>query len=227
MTKKLLVILLLVVIVFSTCKKESTLAPEYMGYNYFPLSIGYWIAYQVDSTAYVCQNSDVDTFNFNYQVKELIESSYEDISGRTNYRIERYSRASDSSDWEIRDVWTANIDKFKAIKSEENVQFIKLTFPVKDENKWDGNAFNILEVQEYRYVNVNVSKEINGFNFDSTSTVIQIDRSTLISDDYSEEIFAANIGMVYKRTMQLEKELDQTIKNGIDYTYRIIGYGNN
>ena len=209
-----------------TCKKEQSISEQEWGYQYFPLIKGHWITYEVDSTVYTSINSIVDTQYFNYQIKEVVGSEYKDNSGNINYKIERYFRENDSAAWRLKDIWISFKDEFKATKTEENVKFIKLTFPVKENNKWDGNAYNTMSVQEYKYRNVNKQGVVDGLFFNSCCDVLQEDLITLISENYSIERYAVNVGMIYKYYRNVEKELNQGLKSGIEYSYKLIDYGN-
>jgi len=57
--------------------------------------------------------------------------------------------------------------------------------------------------------------------FDSTLTVLQNDYTTIISRDYSVEVYARNTGLIYKKYINLQKEVTGVIKSGIDYTLTI------
>lgn len=50
----------------------------------------------------------------------------------------------------------------------------------------------------YKVVNFNQPLTLGSFSFDSTLTVIQKDDSTLTNIDRRKEIYAANVGLVYK-----------------------------
>ncbi len=206
-----------------SCKKETEL-PVDMGYKYFPVNTGHWVIYDVDSVSYNDFTGQVDSFKF--QIKELVESVFFDNEGRETQRLVRYKKLNDTTAWFIKDVWTENLTTTTAEKTEENDRIIKLIFPPHENEKWDGNLYNTKGVQNYKYMNIHSPYSINGFNFDSTLTVLQKDIPTIISYDFQQEIYASHVGLVYKKYVSLSKEPSGIIKKGVDYSYTINSFGN-
>ena len=130
---------------FSSCKKETEL-PVDMGYKYFPVNTGHWVTYDVDSISYNDFTGQVDSFTF--QIREVVESVFTDNEGRETQRLERYKRWNDTSAWFLKDVWMVNLTATTAEKVEENIRIIKLIFPPKDNEKWDGNLYNTIRCTE-------------------------------------------------------------------------------
>lgn len=211
-------------VVFLTGCKEEQADPAEMYYGYFPDQVGHFVIYVVDSVVYDDFTGQV--LEFQYEVKELIESRLNEWEGEESFRLERYVRPDAESSWEIKDIWQAKVLPDRAEKTEENITYIKLVFPPGLGRKWNGNAFNTLGEQEYRITEAHKPYLISPtLSFDSTITVLQNDFFTLISEDFQEEKYAKNIGMVFKRFRQVEKEVDGTITRGVDYTYQIKAFG--
>ncbi|MFH1321174.1 MAG: hypothetical protein ABII90_11040 [Bacteroidota bacterium] len=214
-----------------SCKKDVA-PPIDMGYGYFPTEIGKWIIYDVDSTVYDGFYDTVITYQ--YQIKEVVESTFIDNQGRETQRIERYKRLNSSLQWIIKDVWFSNRTTSTAEKVEENVRFIKLTFPVNLGNSWDGNSFNTMDEWNYEYTEVDAPCTINTLLFDSTATVLQIYEENLIEKQYYLEKYAKNVGLIYKELIDVadnsseidfEKPLMTRISTGVIFTMRINSYG--
>lgn len=205
---------------FSSCKKDTPLTSEPdLGFDYFPLETGSWIIYDVDSVVHDDYLDSVISFSF--QIMETVESKYTDFSGKEVFRIERYKRAGSSSPWIISDVWAAHINASRAERFEENTWYVKLIFPVRDAARWNGNAFNSMDEDEYEYTEVDVPGLVNGHQFDSTLTVLQEDDLNVISKLFSEEKYARNIGMVYRQYINLDLQKDA----GLEMTMKINSYG--
>ena len=213
-----------------TCKRE-VVSPVYMGYDYFPSNPGHWVIYDVDSLYYDDFHDTV--FNYHYQIKEVIESIFLDIQNRPTQRINRF-KCVDSVNWYLADVWYSNITSSTAEKAEENVRFVKLIFPIASGKSWNGNAFNNLngfDYPDYEYDNLYNPYSVNGTAFDSTVTVIQnIDYNPIRQYDQFE-VYAKNIGLIYKKykmiNIYFNPEQPDTTYYGFDYTYKIVSYGNN
>jgi len=212
-----------------SCKKDDPYRVD-VGYNYYPNKVGSWIIYDVDSIVwddFNAPNIDIDTFT--YQIKEVNESIFLDNEGRESMRIERYKRSNATMPWVIKDVWYGNKTASKVERVEENIKYIRLVFPVKDESLWDGNSTNMYKEWDYQYSDVNLPVTIGGISFDSTLVVNQRDENLGIIYDYFQEIYAAGTGLVYKIAIHLEQDIvDPTWVNpqkGYDYRMTVNSYG--
>lgn len=221
----LLLILLIFFAVQYSCKKDSTLPPVDMGYDYFPTTQGKWIIYQVDSIHYNDFTNTSDTFHF--QIKEFIESKFLDGNSRQSERIERSSRIDNSQPWTLSNVWFSTLTNSRAERNEENIKYIKLTFPITVSSNWDANAFNTLEKQECRYKDLYKTFFVDSLRFDSTITVQKDDFLTFIGRDFEKEVYAKHIGMIYREAIHVEWDSNQKITKGVNYKYRIVSYGIN
>jgi hypothetical protein len=215
-------ILLMFSVILFSCKKDIE-DPVDVGYDYFPVNIGHWVSYKVDSTYYDDFTDSVRVYH--YKIKEFVESTFLDNQNRGTQRIERYKQNSDTTNWYLGNVWAMNLTPSTAEKVEENYRFIKLIFPVKKGKIWNGNAYNILGEQEYEFDNVDEPYTVNGTTYDSTVTVIQKIEPNMIHTDYQVEIFAKHIGLIYKKYKSVDISSGDITK-GVDYTYTIISYGN-
>jgi hypothetical protein len=213
-------------ILFYSCKHE-TIDPVDVGYGYYPSNIGHWVLYDVDSIYYDGFTHTVNKYKF--KINEKVESTFYDNQNRLTQRLERYKQSTDSTNWFLKDVWVSNLTSTSAEKVEENVRFIKLVFPVNSSQIWNGNALNSQGEMDYEYDNIFQPFTVNGVTYDSTVTVIQNIDSNLIYVKYMVEVYAKNIGLIYRRFKDVEKQPDpqhDSITSGIDYTYRIISFGN-
>ena len=221
-------ILACAIILIVSCKKDDPVKVD-LGYGYFPVEVGSWIIYDVDSTVWNDFEVPSIVTNYQYQIREVIESVFVDAEGREVLRLERYKRNGETDSWVIKDVWTVNRTVTTAEKVEENERFIKLTFPVRLAIIWDGNAANSQDEWDYQYTEVDAARTIGGIMFDSTLTVAQQDFNTWVTYDFFEEYYARNVGMVYKKGVHWEKgdanfNWDVNYKNGYEYTMTINSY---
>lgn len=198
--------------VLSGCYREDTELP-FIGYVYFPTELGKYVEYRVDSVWQDDPAGAIANVEAHYFLQELNESAFIDEEGRPAIRVERYAKYSPFGEWNMKDVWYKTRTAKVAEQNEENVVFIKQNFPVREGKTWDGNAKNtLLSLQEmynqttvpavwdYQYKDVNQPYTINGFTFDSTVTVVQIDRPALAGlDVYAKEVYAKNVGLIHKQ----------------------------
>jgi hypothetical protein len=220
--KKLWIIFILLTFVFISCKKNTNIPVVNMGHNYFPIAVGNYIIYDVDSIVHD-DNDDktgkVDTFR--YQLKEKITEEFINAAGEKSHRIERYKRILPDIEWQIKDVWYTTSNKARTIIVEENVRYIKLTYPVKLNNTWNGNAANTFGEQIYQYTEVDESVTIQAQSFDSVATVLIHEEEDFILKHYAVEQYARNVGRIYKQYIYLDYQEDA----GVEYTEKIQSYG--
>ncbi|MEO8150917.1 MAG: hypothetical protein ABI723_25005 [Bacteroidia bacterium] len=213
-----------------SCKKENNTEAPNLGYTYFPVDVGHYIIYDVDSA----QKSDWDHLETHsqYQIKEVIESVFTDNQGRPTLRIERYRKDSlFYPDWTIYNVWSANLTATTAERFENNIRYIKLIFPIQNGKTWNGNSMNTDEGEDYQYTGSHEHMTINNLTFDSVSTVLQVDDlSNFVTPKYKEEKYAAGVGLIYRKKMEFHTQLDSVGKpdtlSYIIYTERIVDFGN-
>ncbi len=223
-----IILLVILSIILLQCKKDPPPILDYK-YEYFPTKIGHWVTYEVDSIIYDDFIGLIDTSHT--QLKEIIESSFLDNEGRTSYRIERYVK-TDSTPWQIKNVCYSTLTQTRAERVEDNLRFIKLIFPIKENDTWKGNAFidavddlDYMYNWDYKYDVVDVPANINSNAFDSTLKIIQQADTNLIEVNYFEEKYAKNVGMVYRRAVHLEKDsILAPWARGFLVTMRIVDY---
>ena len=223
----IIIALMVVVVSIYSCKKRETIKPVDVGYCYYPYNVGHWIKYDVDSTYYDGFTHTVRKYHF--KLNEEIESTFLDNQNRPTQRLERYVQISDTTSWYLRNVWTSNLTASTAEKVEDNIRYVKLIFPIIESQTWNGNAYNTLGELDYTYNNTYKPFTVNGMTFDSTITVIQNVDSNLIYVKYMIEVYAKNVGLIYKRYEDIQKQPDYQIDSiigGLDYTYRITSFGN-
>ena len=73
-------------IIFSACKKTTEQYPTAPLSDYFPLTVGKYITYSLDSTIYYKNFGASATVN-SYQVKYVVDAQVTDNLGRPGYRI--------------------------------------------------------------------------------------------------------------------------------------------
>jgi hypothetical protein len=219
---KITVLLTIMVIVINSCETIEG-EPVYMGKEYFPLETGSWVTYQVDST--VWDDFLGEVFDYSYKVKEVQKEIFTDSQGHPKMRVERFIMHDQQSNWQIKNVWTTALHSNRAIKTEENVTFVKLSFPVKPNMSWNGNLLNTGADQFYKITSLHEPYQLLDMEFDSTLTVLQRDFTTLIGKEEQFEVYATGIGLIHKKFIRLETEIDGNIIRGVDYSYNLVDYG--
>jgi hypothetical protein len=215
--------LLSIVVIFFGCKGSSTLEEFEVafGYEYFPLEIGKYRTYVVDSTLYDISDSDSITKTQSRTfVKHVVADTLTDNLGRLAYKIERYERLSDTLQWQIKDIWTAIRTDEGAEWIEENLRFLKMVFPLKEGLDWDGNQYidittivpiagesvEVFKSWSYEVLSVDESDQIGDMVFDEVAHIAQASSENLIELRLSEEKYAKGIGLIYREMKILDTQ---------------------
>jgi len=221
-------------LLFSCKDKTDTYAFDYKS-EYFPLDTGRFIIYDVDSVSSYNSNFVKDTVR--YQLMELVSDTTYDNQNELSYVITLYRRPNSSSPWVLDRRWHAKKTLYNAQKVEDDDRFIKLVFPVQQAKTWDGNIYLPTETDpykdfrnwEYTYETVDVPYSINGFNFDSSVTVSEVDDENFISKKLRKEVYAKHVGMIYQeyelRSKQSVEKWDTARSwNGFSIRMRMIDH---
>ncbi len=220
--------IVMLILFLSFCKKE-TISDKTIDYSYLRNNTGSWIEYDVTEI-----NIDTQSDTFNYKIREVIESTFIDANGNEILRIERYMKTIDSLPWQIKDVWTAQLLVNSFHKTEENIKYVKINFPVETGKEWDGNAYNIYDTEMYKITGTDKGERIGQFDFDSVLTITQVNDSSLIHKDYAVEKYAKNVGLVYKYDLYIYSDLtggydipiEERITKATIYKQQITNFGN-
>jgi hypothetical protein len=177
-----------------------------IGLDYYPLEIGTYIIYDVKESIfrYNFDSTRTDEIKTEYQLKEKVADSFIGASGETILRLERYKRPTENAEWQIDSVWSVRKNNYNVVRKENNVDFVVLTFPVRTNNSWNGNMYNSREATAGRAEDIytitqrGIDVTINSKKLKDCVVVLQNDDSTCLNVDFRQEIFARNIGLVYK-----------------------------
>ena len=236
MKKVSLFLMIISSIVFSACNKDAEVLNLPAINDYYPLQVGKYVTYNLDSTIYI--NFGTKDTVVKYQVKHQVDGTLTDNLGRPAYRVTRYIRKTAANAWVADNTFMAVPTEFAMEFIENNMRFIKLKSPIRDAFTWKGNSYidtyslnsnvKYLDDWEYTYEDVNTSQTVGTFNLDSTLNVNQRDEVIGNPNDpnsYSEinfgaEKYAKAIGLVYRNFLHVEYQPPTPGRSG----YRI-GYG--
>lgn len=178
-----------------------------LGYEYFPQDSGMIKIYEVWDTSFTTS----DTIFSHYFRKEVYLGWEYDLMGRKLQRVEIYQSDSLNGEYQYQFLWTFYRGIDHAERIEGTVRYVVLWFPVELGRKWDGNQYNAFESQFYRYLSVDTFITLsNGKQFGSCVWVQQKGPEiTLLSSTNTYEIYARNIGIVYRYDKNLIWDFDE------------------
>lgn len=205
------------------------------GKEYYPLKVGQYTEYGVTQINHK-ELVDDDTMEF-FLRQEI--TGVEEGGQYPVYRLELSKRNTLNSQWQVDSVWTVRDEGNRLVQAENNVPFVKMIFPLQEGLNWDGNSFNIRNVEEYEAMNIGQAYILGPINnipensFENTLTIIQHDSYTLIDQDSRREVYAAGVGLIHKKRETYQYINDSqspyyaqdSIIAGIFYEQTLIAYG--
>jgi len=212
-------------VLFLACKKDKNTGTADKGYAYFPLEIGKYVDYSVMEVHIDAPVGVFDTSR--YLLRQSNDSVFTDDEGRSSVRIVRYWRTSDTLPWTVKDVWYATLLPTRLEQVEEDQRFIKMIFPVEEEEEWNGNAYNTIEAWTYRYEAPETPGTFGAFTFDNTVNISQREVFNFVEYEKAFETYAYNVGLVrkYYAVLQIQNFDSTNVLRGDVIDQTIIGYG--
>ena len=254
MTKRILQVFLLLAVFFIAivaCRKGKNKNIDATK-GYFPIGIGKYVTYDVDSIYYGIQldstvSGGLDTVCVQYEVKSQmkyrITDTTRDINDSTIYMMSVYYRHYDGDFWQKEAaVLYVRVTPDSIMVTQDGNKYIKMKFPVVNGYSWKGNSLvNIhtgnnayLNGWTYSYQRLGLSYNNNLHNFDNTVSVLEddesvnypfVDSAVQAYRTYAKEVYAYNIGMVYKEWTHWTYYPNQThCVNGYTVIMRAVDY---
>jgi len=220
-TGPVLVIALLSTLLLSCNQQELEDIPVDYGYEYYPLEVGRSWTYQVDSITFDPAVGGTAIDSFRTFLREVIVDTLLDAAGQTQYRVEQYYRRHDSLPWQISKVLTMAREERRALRTEDNLKFVKIPFPIKDADTWDGNQFfdeqttfvlirgeQVAMFKDWAYSVLQEGKQaiIGDLEFEEVANLQNADDESQIERRYAIEQYAKNVGLIYRELEILDTQ---------------------
>jgi len=220
MRKLFLLLTIISAVCFQACKKSTDVLNTASVSAYYPLVVGKYITYNLDSTIFI--NFGTKDTVISYQVKHQVDALITDNLGRPAYRIIRYKRKTAANAWVSDNTFMAVPTEFAVEFIENNLRFLKMKAPVRNGYSWKGNSYidtyslnsdvKYLDDWDYTYDSLDVKLTLGALTIDSTLKVDQ--RNEIIGNpsdpnSYSELNFGAEkygkkIGLIYRNFLHVE-----------------------
>lgn len=193
--------LLSVFVLFTSCQDDPEEPNDItIGQSFYPIQKGQFQTFLVTQTRFALNEIPVTT---TYQLKEVIGDEFLGENGEKLNEVLRYVRTDGLDNFRLDSVFSVRKDENIVVKMEHNVPYVKLDFPIEEGKTWNGNLFNTRSLKDYLAENVNASKTVGGSNFSNTITVIESQDSSLVDKELRYEIYADEVGLIYKKTESL------------------------
>ena len=225
MAKRIVPVLLISVLCltsFFSCKKTQVSNADGT-LNYFPIRLGKYVTYAVDSIIYSSPMGLEDTVGLktetNTQLKYSITDTFRDNLGRLSYIMDVFARPYDGSDWKQVRVITLtpapiapltltpppNTPTNCLLYTQDGAQIEKMVFPIVEGINWPGNQyvavadsqFMFMKNWNYTYQNMRLSYNNGYVNFPNTVTVLEdnesVDYPVIDSAVYAYRTYAKEV----------------------------------
>lgn len=196
------------------CKKSET--PSYPDASeYYPMAVGKYITYKLDSTNYIGYTTTPTITT--YYVKDVVDAIVTDNLNRKSYRIVRFIKDSLSElSWRNNNTFMVTPLEKSVEYVEDNLRFIRVQNPVTDGFEWPGTSHiannggnpSVQFFADWKYHYENIGKPFTVFttNIANTITINQADDEGGVPGDpaaysdrnYGVEVFGKGIGLIYK-----------------------------
>jgi hypothetical protein len=202
---------------FASCEKETSGYEDMTnGKEFMPLEIGRYILYDVDSVIWD-DFLRAEIHHHSQQRYEVVDT-FRDDANRLSYVINVLSRPSAQFPFKPDNVIHVTPTETTMEYKQRNINFIKLIFPVENGRAWDGNAkipLGDADYEEYnnpkwKYEYSKLGESFDpGNNFYQNSVTVNhiddqlndpdVDTTAYAYKNYSQEVYAYNVGMVYRQ----------------------------
>jgi hypothetical protein len=235
--KTINLLLLLTFVSLFSCKKETEIFQTQAINDYLPVQTGKYITYRIDSTLFT--NFGTVTVVRSYQEKHQVDQLTTDNEGRPTYRVFRFLRdVAGSEAWRPNGSYyiTPGTETIEVV--ENNLRFLKLASPVKQDDTWKGNRYlptdpygasysfsndDNMADWAFTYTNTDETLTLNGETISDVLTVQQADESVNAPVtqpsaygyiNYGVSKYAKNLGLVYEELTMWEYQPNTGGGNG-------------
>ena len=209
-----------------SCEPAPEVVPIQRGAEYFPLAVGAYSIYDVDSTR-IHQNVEA---NYKFQLRMSVTSSFPNDAGGTTYLLRREKRTDAMHNWKTTGTWSAWTDESKAVLIEGNTRFVQLQFPIDVGIEWNGNAMNNIGGDDFCNDLPCDVYEVSAV--DPDVLVVQNDEpDLLVKYDVRRETYRKDVGLMSKEMTVLEYCTTQDcfgkqfVNEGTKFTQTLIEHG--
>jgi hypothetical protein len=202
MSKNLIYLLLLACGLWQ-CTEVTDLGDD-IGREYYPVKVGnYWI-YDVSEATFNNQFLTDPADSVTYQVRELVDTVFRNQAGELIFELIRSRRAAAGQPWGQDSLVTISKSLSDLRYTRDNLKTVKLIFPPAENKKWNGNAFNFREPEEYSFAQVGQPFTLGDTTYRHTVRVVQTWNENLVELDDRHEVYALGVGLIYKRVIDYD-----------------------
>lgn len=227
------------------CDEVAYIEPAF-GYEYWPLQLGQYWEYSVDSIQiFPAGSGTTGLASARYQWREVVVDTFTDLEGQLVYEVERLRRDSGATEWVLNDVARLEQRDQRTLRTVSNRTYVELVHPPAQATTWDAlryfdaSAFVAVRggqmdlFKEWQAVITEVEKPYQGaLSFDNTLEVTHADFETVIELRDVRAYYAPGVGMVGRVERILDTQCNTCFEPWVEkaelgyiVTYDLVRYG--
>jgi hypothetical protein len=183
-----------------SCQKDSVENVD--AYDYFPLSVGSYIVYDVHEETY--SSAQANPVIKNTQERDEVEEASTDENGISTYILSRSTRNNATESWQKVKEYTIQRYPDKLLTNIDNQVFFSMVFPVDSKVTWNGNTYNNRDAEDYYYEDIHSAAEINGKAFPQTLKVVERNDTSIINRYFGVKQYALGVGLISDEQINYE-----------------------
>ena len=202
------------------CQKEETERIEVdFEFDFYPLEIGQTKVFELDSIIFTNQSNRLIVDTVSIWVRERIIDTIRNNVGKLAYKVE-YAEAELGASFQVKSIFTAQIDEFAAIRTVADLRFIPLTFPPEIGTNWNGNAFfntstkipvretgiQIYKGWDYSLYERFPSFQVGDNTYEDVIQVAMANVDGLVELRQANAFYAKGIGLVFEELIILDSQ---------------------
>jgi hypothetical protein len=211
----------LLFVVLACSKRETdTVSDNSYQFEYFPLSVGKVLEYQLDSIVFELDTNGMKTLDtISLTVRDVFTDTIRNGAGELNYIIVR-SELQPNGQWTPVRTMQVGRNAQHAWRTEDQFRVIKMPFPMTRRSSWDGLTYINRDVEvefrsnrirpfsnwEFDVDSINVRNTVGDFVFDSTLQITEADDVNAIERRFSRVIYALHVGPVQIEQLILDSQ---------------------
>lgn len=193
-----------------SCEEKKSIYPLVSANTFFDFQKDVSLIFSGDSIIYNNFTNTVDTVSFQYK-DSLI--AIDTVGEQIAYQFERYIAYPPLFNYQYFKNYTLTKGKIGIIHVEDLSNKLVLPSSFEVGTKWNGNQYQLGDPKIYSITSIKDST-LNGANRKCVE-VFQENEVNLIEEKISKEIYAVGLGMIYRNTRNVSKDISTgVIKSG-------------
>ena len=230
MMQNIYVITALYLALLVACTEDKIEIPNTdVGYTYFPLEIGKYREYRMDSVLYDIRSPGEPSGRMvTGYIREVLVDTFTNAEQLLVYKWASFKRATLDLPWQQTGFVLEQRTASRALRTEDHLTFIKLVFPVGVDKIWEGHSFFDEELTifvegepfqifkgwgQYTITHTDLTLDVSGVHFTDVLRVLEAQSESVLDLRESESFYAKDVGLIKRIQRFYDVECNQTVQD--------------